>query len=193
MKTLDLIGYRREDLSKKFTNKLRKEAQVPCVLYGGKENVHFYTPMILFRDLVYTPEVAYVNMDVEGPVYKCILQEVQFHPVSEILLHADFLLLQDDVEIKMEIPVKFTGSAPGIVQGGKLVPKMRKLKVKALPKNMPEVIELNISGLDLGQSVRVRDAQVGEFTILTNPLVTVGSIAIPRSLRSAQTAAQEDE
>ena len=193
MKTLDLIGYRREDLSKKFTNKLRKEAQVPCVLYGGKENVHFYTPMILFRDLVYTPEVAYVNMDVEGTVYKCILQEVQFHPVSEILLHADFLLLQDDVEIKMEIPVKFTGSAPGIVQGGKLVPKMRKLKVKALPKNMPEVIELNISGLDLGQSVRVRDAQVGEFTILTNPLVTVGSIAIPRSLRSAQTAAQEDE
>ena len=193
MKTLDLIGYKRQDFGKKYSKRLRAEANVPCVLYGGKENVHFYTPMVLFKDLIYTPEVCFVNMDMEGTEYKCILQDVQFHPVSETILHADFLFLQYDKAIKMDIPVKFVGSAPGLLKGGKLTPKLRKIKVKGLPQNLPDNIEVSIEGLELGQSVRVSSINAEKFEILNSSLITVGSIAIPRALRSTSTAEDTTE
>lgn len=193
MKTLDLIGYKRTELGSKYSKALRLEGNVPCVLYGGEENVHFYVPMILFRELVYTPEVHFVNMDVEGTEYKCILQDIQFHPVSEVILHADFLLLQDDKELKMEIPVGFEGTSPGLQQGGKLVTKLRKIKVSALPDNMPDRIIASIEGLELGKSVKVGSIETKDFTILNNPLITVASVEIPRALRSAQSKGGSEE
>ena len=125
MKTIDLIGYKRDVQGKKMVKALRQDAQVPCVLYGGKDTVHFHMPMILFRDLVYTPEVYLVNLNIEGDEYHCILQDIQFHPVSEIILHADFLQLFDDKKVKVEIPVKFSGTSPGIQKGGKLISKLK--------------------------------------------------------------------
>ncbi len=184
-----MIGYKRNELGTKRSKALRAEGNVPCVLYGSDENVHFYTPMILFRDLVYTPNVYFVNMDIEGTEYKCILQDIQFHPVSEVILHADFLLLQDDKEVKMEIPVSFVGTSPGLQKGGKLVTKLRKIKVRSLPQNMPDNIEVSIEGLELGKSVKVGSIPADNFTILNNPLVTVASVEIPRALRSAQSKA----
>ena len=194
METIDLIGYKREDLGKKYSKKLRAEGSVPCVLYGKDENKHFHTPMILFRELIYTPEVKFVNMDIEGEEHLCILQDAQFHPVSETILHADFLALQDDKKVKMDIPIKFTGTSPGIQQGGKLSQKLRSIKVEALPKDMPDVITVDITGLVLGKSVKIGDLPEADYTILNSPLVTIGSVTIPRSLRSAQSKGEgEDE
>lgn len=194
MKVIDMVGYHREATGGSTSKRLRREGLAPCVLYGGDgENIHFSVPMILFRDLIYSPEAAFVNMDIEGTEYRCILQDAQFHPVSEMILHADFLRLQDDKPVRMDIPVKFVGKSPGMQQGGKLATNLRKLKVEALPEQMPEEIEVSIEGLDLGQSAKVRNIKQEGFTILNNPSVTVGTITIPRSLRSAQAGKKAED
>ena len=187
MKTLDLIGYNRKEVGKKSTKALRAEGNVPCVMYGaGEKNIHFYTPMILFRELIYTSEVCFVNMDIEGTEYKCILKDAQFHPVSDMILHVDFLLLNDEKTVKMDIPVKFVGDSPGIKMGGKLTAKLRKITVAGLPGDLPDTIEVSIEGLTLGQSVKVGSLTSENYEILSNPLITIGSVAVPRALRSAQ-------
>lgn len=184
MKTLEIIGYKRANLGKTESKILREQGNVPCVIYGGEEQLHFYTPMILFRSLVYTPENYFVNLNVEGKVYKCILQDIQFHPVSEIIVHADFLELNENKKIKMNVPVKFYGDSPGIRQGGKLMVNNRSLLVKALPKDMPESIQLDISGISLGQTVKVKDVRVENFEIMNSPQVTIASVSIPRAAKT---------
>ena len=187
MKTLEIIGFKRANLGKAQTKELRNESYVPGVLYGGAEQVHFYAPAILFRDLVYSPEVYEVDLNIEGTHYRAIMQDVQFHPVNEMLLHVDFLQLQDDKPVKMEIPVKMVGTSPGVIVGGKLVTKLRKLKVKALPANLPDYIEVDISDLELGKSIKVGKINTGgNYEILTNALAPVATVTIPRALKSAQ-------
>ncbi|MGB3464372.1 MAG: 50S ribosomal protein L25/general stress protein Ctc, partial [Cyclobacteriaceae bacterium] len=196
MKTLEIIGYKRANLGKSESKRLRAESNVPCVLYGGDEQVHFYSPMILFRDLVYTPKAHFVNLDIEGTEYRCILQDIQFHPVSEMILHADFLLLNDKKEVTMEIPVKTVGVAPGIQAGGKLVMKQRKLSIRATPDKMPDTIDVDISGLTLGKSTKVGEIDAKGYTIINNPLVSVASVEVPRALRgksAAELEAEEEE
>lgn len=178
MRTVEIIGYKRANLGKADAKRLRADSQVPCVLYGGKEQVHFSAPMILFRDLVYTPEAAFVKLNIEGEEHSAILQDIQFHPVSEVILHADFLALSEDSPIKMDIPVKFTGEAPGLIQGGLLVVKLRKVTLKALPEKMPEDITLDISGLDLGKSIKVSSIEADGFEILNNPRITIASVEV---------------
>ncbi|WP_020530713.1 50S ribosomal protein L25/general stress protein Ctc [Flexithrix dorotheae] len=193
MKTIEIVGYKREQLGKTTAKALRQEANVPSVLYGGEKNIHFHAPMILFRDLVYTPEVAFVKLNIEGDIHTCILQDIQFHPVSEIIMHADFLELSDDRPVTMEIPVKFQGSSPGILKGGKLVTKLRKVKVKSLPQHMPDNIIVSIDGLELGKSVKISSLEQKDYTILNNPMVTIASVEIPRALKSAQSKDGGDE
>ena len=192
MKTVEIIGFKRANLGKKESADLRAAGNVPCVLYGGSEQIHFYSPMILFRDLVYTPEARMVKLNVEGTEYDAILQDIQFHPVNEVILHADFLLLNDKKEIKMDIPVKMVGTAPGVIKGGKIVVKLRKLTVKALPKNMPDEIEVDISGLDLGKSVKVGEVEAKNFVITNSPLNSIATVAIPRALRGAGAAGGDE-
>lgn len=191
MKTIELIGYKRETTGKKNAQELRKEALVPCVMYGGEDPIHFYSPMILFRDLVYTPEVHTVTLNIEGDLHTCILQDIQYHPVSEVILHADFLQLFDHKPIKIEIPVKFIGNSPGIQKGGKLVTKLKKIKVKALPKDLPDYIVVDITGLELGKSVKVKDIKVENYEILNSLSNPVASVEIPRALRGKQAAGNE--
>ena len=187
MKTLEIIGFKRANLGKAQTKELRNESYVPGVLYGGAEQIHFYAPAILFRDLVYSPEVYEVDLNIEGTHYRAVMQDVQFHPVNEMLLHVDFLELQEDKPVKMDIPVKMVGTSPGVIVGGKLVTKLRKLKVKALPANLPDYIEVDISDLELGKSIKVSKINTGgNFEILTNPLAPVATVTIPRALKSAQ-------
>ncbi|KAA3439640.1 50S ribosomal protein L25/general stress protein Ctc [Rufibacter hautae] len=187
MQSLEIIGFKRANLGKSEAKALREEAQVPCVLYGGAEQVHFSSPAILFRDLVYSPEVYQVDLNIEGTHYKAIMQDLQFHPVNEMLLHVDFLLLQDEKEVKVDVPVRFTGTSPGVMAGGKLVTKLRKLRVKALPANLPDSIAVDISDLELGKSIKVNKITPENYAILTNPLSPVATVTIPRALKSAQT------
>jgi len=188
MKSIEIIGFQRANLGKAEAKQLRSESYVPCVLYGGGNQVHFQAPMILFRDLVYSPEVATVDLNIEGTTYKAILQDIQFHPVSEMILHADFLELRDDKEVKMDVPVRFVGVSPGVLAGGKLVTKLRKLKVKALPANLPDYIDVDISDLELGRSVKVSKIQATNYSILTNSSSPVATVAIPRALKQQQGA-----
>jgi large subunit ribosomal protein L25 len=185
MKTTEIIGYKRANLGKQEAKRLRKEANVPCVLYGGQEQIHFYAPMALFRDLIYTPDAHFVHLTIEGNAYQCILQDVQFHPVSEMILHVDFLQIFADKQVKMQIPTVITGKAPGVIQGGSLVKKLSKLPVLAYPKDMPSHIQVDVATLELGQMVRVRDIKAVHYTILASPNIPVASVEIPRALRSA--------
>jgi large subunit ribosomal protein L25 len=186
MKTLEIIGFKRANLGKKAAKDLRNEANVPCVLYGGEQQVHFTVPMILFKNLIYTPEVHRVDLNIEGEIFQAILQDIQFHPVNEIILHADFLQLFEDKPVKMDVPLHLIGTAPGVQKGGKLVQKVTKVKIQALPKNLPDSVQVSISDLDLGKSVRVRDAVAGDFKVLSSPMITVATVTIPRALKGGK-------
>lgn len=185
MKNLEIIGFKRANLDSASLSELRESGNVPCVVYGPgiKEQIHFYSPIILFRELIYTPEVHMVDLNIEGTIIKAVLKDAQFHPVSEALLHADFVAFAEDKPIKFEIPVKVEGSSPGLAKGGKLELKTRVLKVKGLAKDFPDVIPVDISNLDLGKSYKVEDLKVEGFEILTNPNVSIVTIGIPRALR----------
>jgi len=186
MKTIEIVGYQRTKLGKSEAKRIRHEANVPCVLYGGNGQVHFYAPMILFRDLVYTPNAYKVNLNIEGKIHNTILQDVQFHPVSETLLHADFLELTPGKEVKMNIPVRLTGTSPAELEGGSVYLKNKKLMVKALPENLPEHIDVDISHLKLGHAVRVGDLSPEDYTILTNEKVSIAIITVPRALKKLE-------
>ncbi len=183
MKTLEIIGYKRANLGKTSAKQLRTEANVPCVLYGGAEQVHFYTPMILFRDLLYSPNIYQVDLNIEGTHYRAILQDAQFHPVNEMILHVDFLELNDKKEVKIEVPVRLQGTALGVTKGGKLISKLRKVKVKSLPANIPDFIDVDVTGIDLGKSVKVGDIKPENYQILNSLATPIASIEIPRALR----------
>jgi large subunit ribosomal protein L25 len=185
MKTLEVIGFKRANLDSASLTELREAGNVPCVVYGPgiPEQIHFYSPIILFRDLIYTPEVHLVKLNIEGEIVKAVLKDAQFHPVSEMILHADFVAYSEDKPIKFEIPVKIVGSSPGIAIGGKLELKTRVLKVKGLANDLPDFVEVNISSLELGKSFKVEELSVEGFEILTSPNVSIVTIGIPRALR----------
>ncbi|WP_421878096.1 50S ribosomal protein L25/general stress protein Ctc [Marinoscillum sp.] len=193
MKSVEIIGFKRANLGKTEAKRLRAEGYVPSVIYGGEEQIHFYAPMILFRELVYTDEAHFVNLNIEGETFEAILQDIQFHPVSEIIMHADFLQLFRGTPIKMNIPVRPVGVPPGIQQGGKLIKKLRFLSIKSLPKDMPEYIEVDVSKLGLGKSVKVGEIPTENFEILNSPLVTIMGIEVPRALRGKAVDEEEGE
>ncbi|MEM6359359.1 MAG: 50S ribosomal protein L25/general stress protein Ctc [Bacteroidota bacterium] len=183
MKTVEIIGYNRANLGKSEAKRLRAEGQVPCVIYGGDEQVHFYAPMILFRDLVYTDEAHFVHVNVEGREFRAILQDIQFHPVSEVILHADFLQIFEGKVVKMDIPVHFEGTSPGVAKGGTLIKKRRHLKVMALPKNMPEYIAVDLGELDFGRAIKVGEIETNNYEILDTAIASVAVVEVPRALR----------
>ncbi len=157
MKSLELSGTKRDGLTKQDTKQLREAGMVPCVIYGGDAIVHFSAPILAFRSLVYSPEVYLVKISVDGKSLTTVMQEIQFHPVSDKILHIDFLEVHDDKKVTIDIPVKISGTSEGQKQGGKLITKGRKLKVKALPANLPDAINVDVSPLQIGQSIRVSD------------------------------------
>jgi len=183
MRKVEIIGFKRANLGKSEANKLRQEGMVPGVIYGGEEQIHFYAPAIQFRPVLYTPEACFIDVNIEGHVVEAIVQESQWHPVSETLLHVDLLELHRGTPIKMNIPVKTTGAALGVKNGGTLIIKNPKLSVKALPKDMPEVIAIDVTDLRIGKAIKVGELETNNFEFLTSPLVTVVNVAIPRALR----------
>jgi large subunit ribosomal protein L25 len=168
MKSITIKGSKRESVGKVATKALRNADKVPCVLYGGENPLHFSANELDFSKLVYTPSAHTVVLDIEGvQKVNAILQDIQFHPVSDKILHVDFYQLFDDKEVSMDIPVTIEGSAPGVMlEGGTLVVSKRKLKVKALPNNLPDFITVDISKLRLGGKISVIDLEADDFTIL---------------------------
>ena len=193
MKTVEIIGYNRANLGKKDAKALRADGNVPCVLYGGEDQVHFSAPMILFREIVYTQEAHFVDLNIEGTIYRAILQDVQFHPVSEVILHADFLMLFEGKPVKMNIPVHFTGDSPGVEKGGSLVKKRRLLSVLALPKNMPEHIDVDMGELDFGRAIKVKEVKTEGFEILDTPQASIAVVEVPRALRGKMDDEEDEE
>jgi large subunit ribosomal protein L25 len=189
MKTVEIIGYRRANLGKNDAQKVREEGHVPCVLYGGDNQVHFYAPVILFRDLVYTNEAHFVSLNIEGEECQAIMQEVQFHPVSEIILHVDFLRISNERKIKMEIPVRLVGQAPGVAKGGLLVRKRAALKVFALPKDMPDHIDIDCSSLDFHHAIKVSDINIPNLELLDPKAAAIASVEVPRAAKLAEETA----
>ena len=168
MKSITIKGSKRESVGKVATKALRNTDKVPCVLYGGENPLHFSANELDFSKLVYTPSAHTVVLDIEGDQkVNAILQDIQFHPVSDKILHVDFYQLFDDKEVSMDIPVTIEGSAPGVMlEGGTLVVSKRKIKVKALPNNLPDFITVDISELKLGGKISVIDLEADAFTIL---------------------------
>jgi large subunit ribosomal protein L25 len=192
MKTIEIIGYNRANLGKAEAKRLRAQGQVPCVIYGGEEQVHFSAPMILFRELIYTDQAHFVHLNIEGREFSAILKEAQFHPVSEVILHVDFLQLFEGKPMKMLIPVHFEGVSPGVAKGGSLIKKRRNLLIKALPKNFPDFITVDIAKLDFGHAIKVGDITESNFEILDSKISSIAVVEMPRALRG-KTEEEEEE
>lgn len=192
MKTIAISGSPRENVGKRDSKELRYEGKVPAVLYGGKEQVHFSIDAPSLRGLVYTPEVHFAELEIAGKNYKAILKDIQFHPLTEQILHIDFLQLFDDKRITMEVPVKLTGTSPGVKMGGKLVQKLRKLRVNALPKDMPQYVEVSLEPLEVGKSTRVRDLKPENYVITNVGEDTIVSVIMSRALKQAEQQAAKE-
>ncbi|MFC5282190.1 50S ribosomal protein L25/general stress protein Ctc [Pedobacter alpinus] len=191
MKSIAISGSPRENVGKRDAKELRYEGKVPAVIYGGKEQVHIAIDAPELKSLVYTPEVNFAEITVAGKKYNAVMQDIQFHPLTEKILHIDFLQLFDDKKVTIEIPVKLTGTSPGVKEGGKLVQKLRKLKVNALPKNMPQEVEVSIVPLEVGKSVRVRDLKADGYTITNVGEDTIVSVIMSRALKQAEQQAAQ--
>lgn len=176
MKSIAINGSVRENLGKKEANQLRSEGKIPCVLYGDGEILHFYASEKEFKDLVYTPEVQSVSLNLGGKEYSAVMQEVQFHPVKDNILHIDFLALSKNKEVKVDVPVKLTGSAAGVRAGGKLIRKQRLLKVRSLPENLPDFIEVNVENLEVGGIIRARQVAAKNVAILNSPDTVIATV-----------------
>ena len=192
MKTVEIIGYKRANLGKSESKRLRADQNVPCVLYGGEKQIHFYSPAILFRDVLYTDEAHFVHLNIEGEEYQAILQDVQFHPVSEMILHVDFLQIFEGKTVKMEVPLHFVGNSKGVINGGVLVKKRRKLRVSALPKNMPDHIDVDITNLDFHKAVKVGDIATENFEVLDSTIASVAVVEVPRAMKGKTMTAEEE-
>ncbi|MCK5857403.1 MAG: 50S ribosomal protein L25/general stress protein Ctc [Bacteroidales bacterium] len=184
MKTVSMSGSLRENVGKKDAKKTRNSGFIPSVIYGGKEQLHIAIPVRDFRALIFSHEIAFVKIEVEGKEINAILQDIQYHPVSDNIMHADFLELIDGKEIVMGVPVTTTGIAPGILEGGKLQTKLRKLKLKALPENLPETITLDISDLNIGNSIKVKEVEVPNAVLLDAANAVVVAVKVTRAAAS---------
>lgn len=191
MKSVSISGSLRENVGKKDAKFQRNSGMIPCVLYGGKEQKIFVVEERQFAKLLYTPEVNFVELNIDGVTTKAIVQDSQFHPITDKLLHVDFLEVVDGKPITIEIPFKITGTAPGVLKGGNLKKRVRKLKVRGLLENVPEDITADISNLDLNDMLKVADINVENLTIVDNPNKVL--VMVNPTRNSAAAAETEEE
>ena len=191
MKSITIKGSERESVGKKATKALRNAGKVPCVIYGGEKPLHFSAEELSFKDLVYTPNAHTVVVELEGSKkYDAVMQDIQFHPVTDSILHVDFYQLFKDKEVTMDIPVRLLGNSPGVRNGGRLLFRKRKLSIKALPDNLPDFFDIDISKLKIGGNISVSTLLKDEFTIL-HPENTV--VVQVKAARNAVLTDEEDE
>ncbi len=193
MKSLAIEGTARELGGKKLAKQVRREGLVPCVMYGGKENLHFSTSASDLRPLIYTADFHTVNVNIGGQTYNAILKSLQTHPVTDAIMHVDFQQLIEDRPVFAEIPIRLVGLASGVKDGGKLITKMRKLKIKAFPKDLVSEVKVDVTALEVGKSVRVQDVQIDGVQFMNAAPTPIASVEITRALRSAAAAAAKEE
>jgi len=191
MKTFDIKGSERKSVGKKATKELRVNELVPCVLYGGGKNTHFSVEAKAFQHLVYTPNVYIVNVDVDGKTTQALMQNIQFNSVSDAIEHVDFLEISDDKDISIAIPVKLKGLSEGGKQGGKLMLKLRSLRVRGLAKNFPDTLDVDVAHLALGKSIKVGELDIKGLELLNPKNAVVATVRLTRSAMSAKNAEPE--
>ena len=182
MKTVSLSGSLRGSVGKKDAKLQRRAGKIPCVLYGGNEQIHFVADEKSFSKILFTPEVYMIKIAIDGKEYDTIYQEIQFHPVTDKLLHVDFLQLIPDKPVVIAIPVKSEGVSPGVLKGGRLEKKLRKVKIKALANDLPDFIMINISSMDIGDSVKISDLKIEGVTFLDAPNNVVIAVRTARQV-----------
>jgi large subunit ribosomal protein L25 len=192
MKSITIEGHLRTDHGKKAARQIRSQENVPAVIYGGAQEVNFYASAKAFKPLVYTGEFQIAEVTVDGKMYRCILKDLQFDKVSDALIHLDLLELVDDKKVVATLPLKFTGTSVGVKEGGKLVIKIKSLKVKALPKDLVETINVDITTLALNANIRVEDVKAPGLEIMNSPRIPIASVVMTRQLKQEEaTAAKE--
>lgn len=189
MKAITIEGQIRTEFGKSATRQLRSEDKVPAVIYGGANEVNFTADAAAFRHIVYTPDFMVVEVKVDGKTHKCVLKDLQFDKVNDKLIHVDFLELVDDKKVTVTLPLKFTGTPAGVKAGGKLVTKIKNLKVKLYPKYLRENIELDLSALELNGNVRVQDVKAENMEIMNSPRIPIASVTMTRQLKQEEAAA----
>lgn len=186
MESITIEGKKREDLGQKAAKGLRREGQVPCVLYGEGDPVHFSAPELAFRGLIYTPDFFTADIKVGGESYTAVLKEIQFHPVTDRLVHLDFVKLIPGKTIIVDLPLRFEGLSAGVREGGKLLPAMRKLRVKGKPEDLVSEVKVDVTNLELGKTIKVGEVSLPNLEVMNNPGIPMVAVEIPRALKSAQ-------
>jgi large subunit ribosomal protein L25 len=189
MKSVQLSGSLRANVGKVDAKAVREKGNVPCVIYGGKEQIHFEADIRAFKPVIFTPNAHIVEIDLDGKVYKTVLQEAQYHKINDKLIHADFLEIQEGKPVTANIPVVITGQSDGVKKGGKLVLKMRKLKARGIADKLPDTIEIDITKLDIGDSIAVGDINVKDTVLLNAKNVSVVSVTTTRAVAAEANAA----
>ena len=192
MKSITIEGHLRTDHGKKAARQIRSQESVPAVIYGGAQEVNFYASAKAFKPLVYTGEFQIAEVTVDGKMYRCILKDLQFDKVTDALIHLDLLELVDDKKVVATLPLKYVGTSVGVKEGGKLVIKIKSLKVKALPKDLVETINVDITNLALNANIRVEDVKAPGLEIMNSPRIPIASVVMTRQLKQEEaTAAKE--
>lgn len=189
MKTITIEGHLRTENGKKAARQLRSQEMVPGVIYGGSAEINFYAPAKAFKTLVYTPDFQVAEVKIDGKSYRTILKDLQFDKVSDQLAHVDLLELVEDKKVIATIPLKFTGAAKGVKDGGKLITKIKSLKIKAYPKYLKEAIEVDLTPLELNGNIRVEDVKADNMEVLNSPRIPIASIVLTRQLKQEEAAA----
>ena len=192
MKSVSLSGSLRENVGKKDAKKNRREGKVPCVLYGGKEQIHFQMEERAFTKIVFTPEVFIINFTIDGKEYKAIMQDIQYHPVTDVILHADFLEILPGKLISIGIPIKVTGTSKGVLAGGKLIQKLRKIRVKGLIDDLPEDLTIDITELTIGGSVKMKDLELNKLELLDPPNSVILRVKTARVIEEVEEEEEEE-
>lgn len=185
MKTVSLSGSLREGVGKKDAKGIRYQGKVPCVLYGGKEQVHFTTDATSFKAILFTPETFVIEININNKKHLAILKDIQYHPVSDEVLHADFYEVSNDKPVVVSIPVKLTGTSPGVIRGGKLKLKFNKLKLKGLISDIPDYINIDVSKMNIGQNIKVKDLEFENLSFLDMPSAVITDVRTARGVVAA--------
>ena len=193
MKSVSVKGTKRESLGKKQAKRIREQGDVPAVLYGHEEIMHISVPFSELRKLIYTPNVYLVDLEIDGEVHKAIIQDMQWHPVEEQVLHIDFLKVEDDKPVKISLPIVLTGRAKGIKAGGKLKQNIRKLKVKALAEHLPDTIEIDITKLGIGDGYKVEELERANLEFLDNKSNLIVGVISSRAAAAGMLLPEDEE
>jgi len=193
MKTVSLSGSLRENVGKKDAKKQRREGKIPCVIYGGEKQIHFSVEELSFDGLIFTPDAFIINIDIDGKNYQSVMQEVQYHPVTDKVLHADFVEIVEGKEITVGLPTRLIGDSMGVMKGGKLIHKMHKVKVRGLIGSIPDFVEVDITQMDIGGSIKIKDLTLGDLELLDHPNGVIVRVKTARVEAELEGDEEEDE